>query len=519
MKNNYILIVDDDEEIRKGLSRVTSEEFKGKAKVLSCRNGAEAAEVLRSDTIDILITDIKMPVMGGIELLSFVREHRLSCRSIVLSSYDDFNLVRDAMRLGAVDYLLKPVDFSELNHMLYKLLTQVLLEHNRYNPVNTPVNTWKLLEDYLADPLKKSSEMTAFEEKYGLSEDSACITGCIKLQTVSSEKSFKLQEAFREDLYSSLSMAHFRYHTLLSGEAASCFVFLIFLEAKDKYHGLDILDSFRNRVSNEGFNIKISESHFKLKEIPLAVNECLSWFELGYYDLTSSAHEGLTFSDLQSFLSKGISALCAYDMKMTLYHLSRYFSAVNSLKPPVSDTKKALNNMIYEVIRQNPKYIEPISHSKLSDNDIFHIIETSPSLSILQKRMFDALNSFVEQVIHSLPDKEDCIISKARAYIDSNYNDCITLEDVAAHVYLNKSYFSTFFKSKTGLTFRDYLRNYRIEKAITLLTTSSMKIYEIAQAVGYSDSAHFIRAFKKVTGKKPEDYANRTAPSAQDKTF
>lgn len=64
-----------------------------------------------------------------------------------------------------------------------------------------------------------------------------------------------------------------------------------------------------------------------------------------------------------------------------------------------------------------------------------------------------------------------------------------------------------------GLTFRDYLRNYRIEKAIHFLTNTNMKIYEIAQAVGYSDSAHFIRAFKKVTGKNPDDYSEQIRES------
>ena len=109
----------------------------------------------------------------------------------------------------------------------------------------------------------------------------------------------------------------------------------------------------------------------------------------------------------------------------------------------------------------------------------------------------------METVIAGLPDKDDHIIEKAKRYIEDNYNDYITLDDIAAHVYLNKSYFSTFFKNKVGLTYREYLQNYRIQKAVELIRNSDRKVYEIAQAVGYNDSAHFIRAFKKVTGKNP----------------
>lgn len=73
-------------------------------------------------------------------------------------------------------------------------------------------------------------------------------------------------------------------------------------------------------------------------------------------------------------------------------------------------------------------------------------------------------------------------------------------------MYLNKNYFSSLFKSRVGVTYREYLRDYRIKQAVKLIQDSDMKVYEIAQAVGYNDSAHIIRAFKEVTGKSPSAY-------------
>lgn len=503
MINHYILIVDDDADIREGLTREVEREFKGKAVVLSCKNGALAAELLHSDTIDIVVTDIKMPVMNGIELLHFIKNNHLSCKSIVLSSYDDFNLVRSAMTLDAVDYLLKPVDLPSLNHLLYKLLTQVMLDHNRQGHLSPPFNMWKLLEDYLQEPLQKSDDMLAFEEKYVLSDASPCILGCIRLQSVSSERNFRLQKIFREDLFNCLNKFWISYRTILTGEVASCFIFLIFPES-DCSICLNALDSYRNQLIREGYAVKISNENYALKDIPAAFQQYLSWFDLDYYDLPCSpVPKTFASEEKQEVLHKAIHCLSVYDMKMTLYYLTRYFAIVNQQKPPVKDLKKELNDMIYGLIGTNPKYIDPLSSSKFTEYDLIHHIESLPSLSLLQKHLFESLNHMVEAVLNSLPDRENHIIAQSRAYIEENYNDHITLEDVAAHVYLNKSYFSLFFKEKMGMNFRDYLRNYRIEKAVHLLTHTDMKTYEIAQAVGYSDSSHFIRAFKAVTGKKP----------------
>lgn len=503
----YILIVDDDLEIREGLAAAVSKEFKNKAVVLNCKNGAVAAELLKCNTIDIVVTDIKMPVMNGIELLQFIADRQLACKSIVLSSYDDFNLVRDAMKLGACDYLLKPVDLNALCRLLHQLTARLTLEHNRRERSASPIDTYKLTESYLKSPLSKTVEMLAFEEKYRLTGRSVCILGCVKLQTNATEKIYKLQEGFITRLYECLNSFHIRYKTILTGEAASCFVFILFPEAEKK-RLTPALEHYYEILSSEGHSVKISCHHWTLDAVSKAFTECLSHFELSYYDGSSSLPpDACTPSSSESALKGAAEALSHYDLTAALYYLKRFFAIVNTLKPPVRQTKKELNSMIYSLIKLNPKYIEVLGSSKFTDYDVFHIIETSPGLSVLEKSLFDALNHLVEAVLSTLPDKDDRIIAKAKAYIEDNYSDCITLEHIAAHVYLNKNYFSGFFKSKVGLTYREYLRNYRIRQAKRLLIETDMKIYEIAQAVGYSDSAHFIRAFKSVTGKAPDDYA------------
>jgi two-component system response regulator YesN len=506
MTSNYILIVDDDPNILEGLTHAVEKEFENKAIVLSCKNGAIAADILRCNTIDILVTDIKMPIMNGVELLGFIKDNHISCKSIVLSSYDDFNLVRDAMRLGANDYLLKPVDFPVLYQLLYRLLAQVMSEQNSSARRNYPINMQQLLESYLQIPMIKTTNMLAFEEKHTLSANSACIVGCIKLDAVYSGKLFQLQESLREDLYHCLNRRHIQYRNILTGEMSSCFVFMLFPDT-DISLCLDSLHAYVDSMTDKNYKFKISEQYVTFGKCSDAFQDCLTWFEFEYYDLPYNRDdECYTSEDITGFINQTINSLAVYDLKNTLHYLHLFFAVSNHQKPPVNETKKVLNNFIFALIRSNPRYIEPISRLKFSEYDLFSQIENAPTLSILEKELFHSLNHLVEVVIHSLPNKDDCIIEKAKLYIEENYNKCINLEDIAAHVYLNKSYFSSFFKNKVGLTYRDYLRIYRIDKSIRLITDADMKIYEIAQAVGYNDSAHFIRAFKEVTGKSPSDY-------------
>jgi two-component system response regulator YesN len=506
MTSNYVLIVDDDPNILEGLTHAIEKEFENKAIVLSCKNGAIAADILRCNTIDILLTDIKMPIMNGIELLNFIKDNHISCKSIILSSYDDFNLVRDAMRLGAADYLLKPVDFSVLYQLLYRLLAQVMSEQNSSDRRNYPFNIQQLLESYLQNPMIKTTNMLAFEEKYSLSASSACIVGCIKLDSIYSGELFQLQESLREDLYLYLNRYHIQYRNILTGEISSCFVFMLIPDTNISLC-LDSLNSYADSLVNKNFKLKISKQYVTFGECSNAFKDCLNWFEFEYYDLPyNQDYEYYTTEDITDFINKAIHSLSIYDLKNTLHYLRLFFAVSNHQKPPVKETKKTLNTFIFALIRSNSKYIEPISRLKFSEYDLFNQIENAPTLSILEKELFNSLNYLLEVVIHSIPNKDDCIIEKAKLYIEKNYNECINLKDIANHVYMNKNYSSSFFKSKVGLTYREYLRNYRIDKSICFIADTDMKIYEIAQAVGYNDSAHFIRAFKKVTGKSPSDY-------------
>lgn len=504
--NNYILVVDDDPNIRTGLTRELEKEFKGLATVLSCENGAIASGLLKFNAVDILITDIKMPVMNGIELLKFIREEALACKSIVLSGFDDFNLVRDALRYGALDYLLKPVDFGLLNETIYKLLAEIAATKEDSSDVASVINKQHILEFYMKKPVEKTAEVLVFEEKYGINDQNPCTSGCVRLGAVHSSRSYQMQTDLKNRLYDILPKLHIPYSIILTGEYHSLWIFMILQNAGDTVSELQI-NELKKMFLEEEKSIQVSTRYQTLGEASLAIEDCVSGLEQDFYDLPYRALAGIpSEQEMESAVKDSIAALGQYSIGDALSHLSVLFAALNQKKPPVDSVKRLFTNLVYSLINENAKFIEPVGNSKFTEYDIFQQIESAESLSVLQKDLFSSFNHLIEEIVHSSPDNEEYLIERAISYIQNNYNDCITLNDTAAYVYLNKNYFSSLFKSRVGVTYREYLRDYRIKQAVKLIQDSDMKVYEIAQAVGYNDSAHFIRAFKEVTGKSPSAY-------------
>ena len=178
----------------------------------------------------------------------------------------------------------------------------------------------------------------------------------------------------------------------------------------------------------------------------------------------------------------------------------------NFLSPSISDVRKEMHHFVYSILNRNSAFIPIISTSKFTDYDLFEHIEKSESLSVLKKHLYSSVNYLIGELIESMENKDDYVIQKAKEYIHNNYQDNLTLNDVATHVFLSENYFSTLFSQKTGTTFRNYLRSFRIEKAKELLTTTNLRIYEVAQQTGYNEHSHFVRAFKAITGQSPGDY-------------
>lgn len=508
-----LLLVDDDIQIRLGLEKIISNHFsENEVTIYSCENGLIASQFLAQESIDVLITDIKMPLCSGIELLQIINDRKYTCRSIVLSGYDDFNLVRDAMRLGASDYLLKPVDEGLLIHTLEEMKKAVIRSassHFESASLTSVLKMQRLLESFLGKPQLVSPDAEEFMETYKISDQTPCLMCYVDIKRALYSNHLTLFQFLADRASTFLQSSEILNHShtaVIYGGFESFWIFLLFSD-ETSAPPQKLLTPFLSLLDRDHLKYSFTESWYTYGLIRQADAACKKGFEKYYFDLPyKTPDESIPEQALANYLSEAAQAASSYNYAATIENLEHCFALLAFLRPSIAEVKKEMNSFVYSILTRNSSFIPIISASKFTDYDILEHIETAESLSVLQKGIYDSVNYLIGELICSMQNKDDYVIQKAKEYIHKNYRDDLTLNDVAAHVFLNGNYFSTLFKQKTGTAFRNYLRNFRIEKAKELLTTTNLRIYEIALKVGYNEHSHFVRAFKSVTGMSPGQY-------------
>lgn len=406
-----IVVVDDDKIIRLGLTKIIKRLFEQHEVISDFQNGLVALEYLRENRVDLVITDIKMPIMPGNELIEkSVNELDNPPIFVVLSGYDEFNYVRDTMKSGAFNYLLKPIKQEELRKVIEEV--EVKIKENRK-------------QDKL---LSKSIEVL--------------------------KKDF-----FKHILFSNVETNYKTDKSLLE-------------------------------------NIQLNENYI--------------------YKMTIVQRDNNNDKRIISSFIKNI-----LDLNNGVEYLSFYFEGNVYIVFYLENNEESLiNNLTEDIICKADSLIE-------NDKSVF-IIESTDKVWQLreQSRLFRKLKNNIcsggkvkKYILNLSEESNDSMyddnektnvtaIKLAKQYIINNFNKNITLKEVADEVFLSQNYLSELFKKEMGEGFYDFLSRYRIKVAKDLLLTTNLRVYEIAENVGYNDSITFGRAFKKITGATPNSFRN-----------
>lgn len=405
-----ILVVDDDKIIRMGLSKKINRLFPEYEVVTECPNGLVAFEYLKNNKIDLVITDIKMPIMTGDKLIEIaVNELKEPPLFIVLSGYDEFTYVRDTMKLGALNYLLKPIKQDELKRVIEEVIE-------------------KLKE-------KKQQDKV--------------LTRSIKVLK---------RDFFKHILFSNTGQNYKIDKTLLEG-----------IQLNENYvYKLIVVDR-----SNEDKEL----IKYFIKEIA----DKYSYIEYIYFNFESNLYivfyldaiENPYIKDIENYMEEKTNTFIDNDKNVFImetvdqvYKLKEQSRKFRELLKTIYDGEKPRKYLL--------KLLEEIQHEENLD-------KANPNLTV---------------------------IKLAKRYIINNFNKNITLKEVADEVFLSQNYLSELFKREVGEGFYEFLTDYRIKVSKELLTKTNLRVYEIANRVGYSDAITFGRAFKKTTGVTPNSFRN-----------
>lgn len=525
-----ILIVDDEAIVREGIKNRIDWKEHGFECVGDSDNGRDALEAVKHLRPDVVLTDISMPFMDGLELSRHIVEQFPSTKIIILTGFDDFEYAQKAVKLQVTDFILKPITSAEIRQMLNKLKLEMDEERGHQEHLNRmkqllneslPVLKERFLERLATSPLKEW-EIAEKVRYFSLPLNGpAFISLAVEIDELRPDQQGTDQELHAFGVYNIVQ-------EVLSEEPQS---------AVFRYKG------------NKAMALLSGDSPGKLYAKARELAEQIRTSVKSWLLFTVSVGVGTVCGDLQDVHHSCRAAAAALEYRLLLG--SDQVICISNLEKrgsqPVfdsSENEKGLVSAIKtgtaaEVEQWIAKLIRELKHSSISMEQCYYRV-LKIMLAVLQalieigcreqelfrseKRLLTELYSFrtlaeiedwlkdicgraLKDVAAARRDLTQSQMREAVDYIMEHYEDPgLSVKTVCSRVYMSSSYFSTMFKDYTGKTFVEYLTSVRMDKAKELLKHTLLKNYEVAARTGYQDPQYFSVLFKKYAGCTPTEY-------------
>ncbi|MDD6789433.1 MAG: response regulator [Lachnospira sp.] len=500
------LIADDEKIIRESIKAMLKRSFDGyDIHFLEAENGKEALEILLSTKTDILLTDIKMPGFSGIDLLREIQKRKLGeLEVIVLSGFDDYSLVRSAMKLGAADYLLKPIVNEEFISVISNCLQKVIHKKD-YETQYTVIPEIQSGDLFHSQYRLNSILQGEYQAEPAGDPQQNSVLIMIDLSQSKQRSSLQNEQWYARAKSSFRDIAKDNAGTLLCMGEFNRYWIIIFTDISEKIY--TVIQPFLAECANQAYKACCS-TVFPLCAISEAVSECKIRIDHLFFNLPQLHPQTEEKYPYSQHFSQLENAICTDSKGAFSFWLNDLGLVINSDRNRINvpSVKKLFSAFVYLIMQRQPVYIRIISKYKLTENDILLQISNAFTLSELINSTNRIFCLYMGETADDGRSSENDNIYRAKEYILSHYSDDLSLNDVAEFLELHPNYLSAVFRKKTGVTLIEYLRKVRIEAAKSLLKTTNLKLYEIAEKTGYQNAVQFNRAFKKETGISPSDY-------------
>lgn len=524
-KKRSVLIVDD--EFRIGI--LIKKLIRWSELDMECQdvldNGESALRVMKDSRPDIVITDVRMPKINGLDLIKMARDSKIQTHFIVVSGYKEFEYAHRALAYGVEDYILKPVNEKELNDALQKIRRK-LDDKEKQDTMQeelqkTVVEISKIIKrDFLKNIIDQGDEAPVNDVP--ISMEGEVYRGIdIKLDYVDFNRIDHKQDKLTVDRVRSIveSVLKAELEEILICEKDYLHIYCLFnydfvrsrmvrelisdvlLRIKEYLMGFD---QYEVTIGIGSERTEFGEIRFSILEAYRAVcnRMRLGTGRLIYFDTIPGAGEAEIrerFEECRDSLHASIDS-CSGE------NLSACISGIFAEVPAGEGIDMTAYYMAAEKLID--LFFSALNQEELSNQkkDLQSKCQHCCKLARLAKLLKQSLGDCVEMIRMTAETKSTKPIRQAKQYVEEHYREKILLEDIAAVVDLNPVYFSALFKKETDMNFSTYLINVRMERAKKMLTSTNETIAAVGDAVGYSDQKYFSQLFKKVVGVKPAIY-------------
>jgi two-component system response regulator YesN len=524
-----IMIADDEKIAIDSLKFIIEKSFEDVELTPAARSGREAIELVEAYLPDILFMDIRMPGINGIEAIREIRKRHKQIAIIVLTAFDQFEFAKEAVNLGVMEYLLKPVNRVKVVEVINKAMEQIRTEKEKWQ---IELEMKEKLE--FMGPVLESGFVYSI---LSFDDNSIEIANYKQILEIEEDGGYLLTVEFVDEEtggygdnkigYSVQSQQFYPFFTDSLKYLCRCVIGPVILNRisvvipsdpeTDEYtvrqDAIDLGEKVMERLSeklNCGLKIGIGKRYRRFDMLSASYEESLK--ALRYLQGTGVMH----YMDITARTAAVDTEYPEYKEKLLLQKVS---------VGDASESLKAFNCIFDWLVREygeqplriKNKLLEIVflvSHMSWEyepggGNGGVDLLEDMLSISDLgELRIWcrKRVESVIAQINSYRDYKAGGLTKRAKEYIKTNYNKAITLEDVAREINVSPQYLSKLFKEETGENFIDYLTSIRIRIAKNLLEGDDLSIKEICYSIGYSDPNYFSRIFKKIAGVTPTEY-------------
>lgn len=529
MSQYSVLLVDDEEEVFQVIMKKLDWESMGFRIAGYARNGVEALEMAEELQVDVVMTDIKMPYMDGLTLCKKLKEFYQKIKVIIFSGFDEFEYAKEAIKIEAEEYILKPINATELKEVFERIKTNLDKELDEKRNID------KLREYYM-------ESLSVMQESFYTS----LIDGRISEDLID-----KYAQNYQIELtgpYYNVAVLHVSQSSMAGEEAMETLLLTVSVkklveEQLERNWNSKVMTYLRDIVIITQLSQEEEITHFTdmMDQIcKMAMRVCKATVTAGIGQICDSpiqlpaSYQGAKTAISYRVLYGNNRAISITEMdpqehvdipweetyisnilkKIKLGEVEGLRQSIQEFVVQMAKSKMSLQKyriLVMELITELFRFgaNNQMNLEKLfgDNNDVYLQAMQLESPEALGQWLNETCCKIQNQVLHTRLDKTKAFVATAIEYVKENYADqTLSTETVCTYLNVSAAYFSTVFKKETGKTFINYLTDYRMEEAVDLLLNHDEKTYIIAEKVGYSDPNYFSYAFKKQFGMSPSKY-------------